>query len=295
MITTAALFLSAAMAGAPAADLVPKECGNCERWNKPIEPFRIAPNTWYIGPEGLSVLMVKTPDGLVVFDAGLAQSVPLIEANLKTLGFSVTDIKLILNSHAHFDHAGGIAALSRLSGAPVLTRELGAAALRRGNTAPGDPQAGWGEADNAYPPVAGAAGLADGEVIEFGGVSITSHDSSGHTPGGTSYSWRDCDDAGCVDVVYADSITAVSAPEFRFNDSNERVADFRQTIDRIAALPCDVLVSTHPEFSGLLDKRDAPGGLERFIDRAACRTYADTGREKLRQKLVDEAAAESCP
>ncbi len=291
MSTLATLLMGASLMAAPAADLEPKQCYNCADWNEPQEPFQLAPNTWYIGPKGLSVLMVRTPEGLVVFDAGLPQTVPVIEANLKALGHGLGDIKLILNSHAHYDHAGGLAALSRLSGAPVATRTLGAKALSIGNVDPADPQAAFG-ADNAYPPVSNVKSLGDSETIQFGGLTINSHDSTGHTPGSTSYSWRDCGNGVCVDMVYADSITAVSAPEFRFTDDPARLAVFEATFDRLAGLPCQVLVSTHPDFSGLFEKAAKTGGPERFIDPDSCRDYAAKGRERLALRLKEEAEAQ---
>ncbi|MBK8285630.1 MAG: subclass B3 metallo-beta-lactamase [Ahniella sp.] len=285
------MLMGASLMAAPAVDLEPKQCDNCAEWNAPHEPIQLAPNTWYIGPRGLSVLMVRTPKGLVVFDGALPQSVPLIEANLKSLGHSLGDIKLILNSHAHYDHAGGLAALSRLSGAPVATRTLGAQALSRGNVDAADPQAAFG-ADNAYPPVSNVKELGDSETIQFGGLTITAHDSTGHTPGSTSYSWRDCGEGVCVDMVYADSVTAVSAPEFRFSDDPARLVVFEATFKRLAELPCQVLVSTHPDFSGLFEKAAKAGGTERFIDPDSCRNYAATGRERLALRLKEEASAQ---
>lgn len=290
-MSLAANLLLAAMAGAPVTepDLVPLGCDSCARWNEPAEPVRIAPNTWYVGPKGLAVLVHETPAGLVLFDGALPESVPQVLANLAALGHKPGDIKLILNSHAHYDHAGGLAALSRLSGAPVATRRIGAAALARGNVDADDPLAGYGAADNAYPPVARTIALADGETIDFGGTRFTAHDSSGHTPGSTSFSWQDCGDDGCVDVVFGDSVTPVSGPGFRYTEDPARVADFRESLDRLAALPCQVLIATHPELGGFWDRAAAPGGPERFIEPSGCREYAALGHRRLDAVLEDEA------
>ncbi|MBT8086918.1 MAG: MBL fold metallo-hydrolase, partial [Gammaproteobacteria bacterium] len=90
-------------------------CDNCERWNEAQDPFRIHGNTWYVGTQGLTSLLVESDDGLILIDGGLPQSASLIDANIRKLGFETRDIKAILLSHAHFDHAGGVAALQRLT------------------------------------------------------------------------------------------------------------------------------------------------------------------------------------
>jgi metallo-beta-lactamase class B len=107
-------------------------CDQCENWNVPIEPYRIHGNTWYVGTDGLASILIDTDDGLVLIDGGLPQSAALIDANIRELGFDPLQIRAILVSHGHFDHAGGVAALQRLTRANVFTSEKGAATLSSG-------------------------------------------------------------------------------------------------------------------------------------------------------------------
>ena len=129
MSATLLLSLGLALAG---TDTTPIECTACAGWNEPQPPFRLHGDSWYVGTRGLSSVLIATPEGLVLIDGGLPQSAPLIAANIESLGFRMDQVRYLLNSHEHFDHAGGLAALQRLSGAPVLATADGARALRRG-------------------------------------------------------------------------------------------------------------------------------------------------------------------
>jgi len=194
----------------------PKACDACEAWNAPQQPFRVFGNTWYVGTGGLSAVLVTSPQGHVLLDGGLSQSAPRIDASIRALGFRTEDVRLIVNSHAHYDHAGGIAALQRRSGAKVAASASGARALETGEPTPDDPQYALGREANGYPPVTGVRVVADGETLRVGDVAITAHYTPGHTPGATTWTWRSCEGQHCLDIVYADSLNAVSAPGFRF-------------------------------------------------------------------------------
>ena len=290
-----ALLLAAALA-APAPDLVPIDCDVCAGWNRPQAPFRLHGESWYVGTAGLSAVLVSTPEGLVLIDGALPQSAPLIARNIESLGFRLDQLRYLLNSHAHYDHAGGLAALQRLSGAPVLATADGAVALRLGNAPPDDPQHGFGTEANAFPPVADVRELADGGGFTLGGVRFTMHATPGHTPGGSTWTWRSCEGADCRDLVYADSLTAVAAPGFRYGDDPDRVAAFRASIRRVGALPCDLLVTAHPDASGLLAKlaeREADPARNALLDPQACRRYAEGGEARLERRLSEENAGAS--
>lgn len=269
------------------ADLEPKQCSSCAAWNEPVDPFLLAPNTWYVGSRGLSAVLIDSGDGLVLLDGGLPQSAPAIATSIRRLGYRVEDLRFILNSHAHFDHAGGIAALARWSGAEVLASESGATALRRGDVDADDAQAGFGDF-NRFPPLPAARGLGDGEVLLLGSLDLTIHYTPGHTPGSASYSWPACDAKGeCQTVVYADSVTAVSAPGYRFSERPTLVNQFNQSIARLGDLACDVVVSTHPEFTDLFGRRDRAA----LLDPEGCRRYADQSAERLSKRLASERAS----
>ncbi|RYD16543.1 MAG: subclass B3 metallo-beta-lactamase [Lysobacteraceae bacterium] len=261
-------------------------------WTAAQAPYRIHGNAWQVGSAGLSAILVTSDAGHVLIDVPLAANVERVEANVRALGFRVEDIRMILNTHAHFDHAGGIAALARRSGAQVRSSTASARALRSGGDDPDDPQ--HGSADR-YAPVAVASTFGDGEVVRVGTLALTAHLTPGHTPGSTSWSWRSCERSRCLDLVYADSLTAISDDGYLYSDPAhpQRVADFRRGLAMIAKLPCDILVTPHPEASGLderIERRDA-GEADALVDRSACRRYAREAGERLDQRLAREHAA----
>lgn len=284
-------LLFAAVVAATPADLTPIDCRACADWNVARAPFALHGKSWFVGTEGLSAVLIDSGDGLLLIDGALPQSAPLIAANIKALGFRVTDVKWILNSHPHYDHAGGIAALQRMSGAKVASTARGAEALRLGNTPHNDPQVGFGPHANAFPPVADVTELADGARLVLGDVTLVLHATPGHTPGGATWTWSSCVAGDCRHLVYADSITAVSAPGFRFSDDPARVAEFRATLDRVGALDCDLAISAHPGPTQLFEKaaaREAGRPEPAFFDAQSCRDYAAFGRDWLDKRLAEE-------
>lgn len=232
--------------------------------------------------------------GNILLDAALPQSAAQIRANIESLGFRVSDIRYILNSHAHWDHAGVIAALQAASGATVLASQSGVAVMKEGTVGPDDPQY-----DAASPvrmaPVAKLRAVADQEKIALGRTIITAHMTPGHTPGSTTWSWQSCEAGACYDVVYADSLTPVSLGDFRFTGGSGKPdisASFRASIERVAQLRCDVVVSTHPGFTDTLGKLAATTPAHNaFIDPQGCQRYAAGARERLDKRIAAERAA----
>ncbi len=275
-------------------DLTATRCDGCAEWNEPQRPFRVHGNTWYVGTRGLSAILVTSPAGHVLIDGGLPESAPLIAASIRALGFRMEDVKVLLNSHAHFDHAGGLAALQRASGAEVVLHPWSARVLRLGTSLPDDPQFGL---YLPFPGVRASREVADEEVVRVGEIALTAHFTGGHTPGGTTWSWRSCEDGRCWDVVYADSQTPIAEDGFRFS-SNTRyptvLADFERGHARIERLACDVLLAPHPGLVATferLEKREA-GGREAFREPGACREFVAGARKRLVERLEREKAPE---
>lgn len=264
-------------------------CSFCAGWDEPQAPFKIHHNSYYVGTRGLSAILITSKKGHVLLDGGLPSSAPQIINNIRTLGFSVEDIKLILNSHAHYDHAGGIAALQKVSGARVVASPKSVAALMRGNSGPEDPQYGvlfdYPKIDNVEPIVLG-------ELLSSGAIKLTPHSTPGHTPGGTTWSWESCSKSEqCITIVYADSQTPVSAEGFRYSDAKSYpsvLKDFEQGHNTLEQLTCDILITTHPGASGVWE-RFAKGNGD-LIDVKACKRYAATARELLIKRLAQEKA-----
>jgi metallo-beta-lactamase class B len=284
------LYLLSFTQGSTFASDPPHKCNSCEEWNKPREPFRLFGNSYYVGTDGLSAILIAGEAGLVLLDGGLEQSAAMIDANIRKLGFKTQDITLIVNSHGHYDHAGGIAALQRASGAMVAASPSGADALRRGENTTDDPQYGFGKAFNGFPPVKNVKVIKDSETLSVGNLSITANFTPGHTPGSTSWTWKSCEGKECLNIVYADSISAVSADGFRFTDSAERVNAFRRSISRLGELPCDIVISTHPSATNLdekIKKRAEKSSPDPFVDHG-CKALAATAMKGLEARIAQE-------
>ncbi len=263
------------------------ECERCDGWNEPRDPFRIHGNTWYVGTDGLSSILIETDDGLVLVDGGLPQSAALIVASIRELGFDPLAIRAIFVSHPHFDHAGGVNALQRMTRAAVYTSAAGVATLKSGRLQAGDPQYVADSAADSFPPVDKVTAVADGETVTVGSVAVRAVYTPGHTAGGVTWTWESCALGSCYHVVYADSLTSVSAPGFSYATSGAAAA-LTESAGRIAELDCDILLSPHPFFFGLHDKLERIGDGNPFINSFACTLYAEEMLGWLEQRLEAE-------
>ena len=269
------------------------KCSNCAVWNAPQAPFRIYGQTYYVGPHGLSAILITSNRGHILIDGALPESASVIAANIQALGFRVEDVKIIINSHVHFDHAGGIAELQRLSGARVMASPWSAAVLKSGGVSKDDPQ--YGEI-RPIAPVKRVELLHDGEEFRAGRTVVTAHFTPGHTPGGTSWTWQSCEAGHCEDMVYADSLTAVSAEGYKFSarPTYHGTEDFEKSFAFLDAVPCDILITPHPEVSdlwGRLEKRKSSAMPDPMIGTAQCKELAEGAREQLKKRLVSEGAS----
>lgn len=268
----------------------PIVCTSCDEWNTPQAPLRVFGNTYYVGTAGLSSVLITSDAGHILIDGGLSQTAPLIEANIRALGFQLRDVRLILNSHEHYDHAAGIGALQRASGARVAVSPAAARAFQLGHPTSEDPQYGSG-LKLPYPPITKVETIADGATLKVGSLSITAHFTPGHSPGATSWSWRSCEGARCVNIVYADSLNAVSDDGFKFSGHPGLVEAFRRSIARVEQLPCDIVIPPHPGFINLRDKEarlKAKPQENPFVDANACRTYAALAQKRLEARIAEE-------
>ena len=291
-------FLPAIAAFAIPAPVVPQvartplaaECTRCSEWNIPQAPFVIFGNTYYVGTHGLSAILLTSDSGHVLIDGALPESAPAIMSNIRALGYRVEDIKLIVNSHAHFDHAGGIAELQRASGARTAASPWSADVITRGQSGPDDPQYGT---LLPYPAVPAVATISDGDTLHVGALAVTAHFTPGHTPGGTTWTWRACEGARCLDVVYADSQSPVSSPAFLFTHNTTYptvLADFEHSYAVLEQLRCDILVTPHPQASTFFERiaaRDSANG-PALVDQGACRRLAASARVTLAERLAAE-------
>lgn len=265
-------------------------CPDCATWNAPHAPFKVFGNTYFVGTNGLSALLITSPQGHVLIDGGLMESARPIATSIRSLGFRVEDVKLLLNSHVHYDHAGGLGTLQQLSTADVAATAPSAEVLRRGTVGRDDPQYGI-----AFPidKLERVRVVKDGETVRVGPLAVQAHLTAGHTPGGTSWTWRSCDGDRCLSLVYGDSQSAISADGFLFSRNTTYpnvVRDFEAGFRTLESLPCDILITPHPDGSGLwtrLARRDA-GDPDALRDPTACKAYAAGARERLAKRLASE-------
>lgn len=270
----ACLLLSACGIACAAEPVLPqgKAYETPDAWRQPVAPVRIADHTWQIGTAGITALLVKTGGGALLIDGGVPQAADMLLAHMRALGVAPTDLRFILSSHAHGDHAGALAAIERATGAQVLNDAESAVLMERG----GSDDIQFGD-DILYPPVQTDRLLHDGEVVALGPLRLTAHFIPGHTPGSIAWTWDDTRDGRTLHIAYVDSLTA---PGYTLVDNPRYphiVDDFRRSFATVRALPCDVLVTPHADASGW-DFADASNP---HVKAMTCKAYADGAEARL--------------
>ena len=243
-------------------------------WRQPFEAIRIVGNVYYVGTRGLSSFLIVTPGGGIVIDSGEVESVPFIKANIERLGFRLSDVKILLAGHAHFDHVGGHADLKRLTGAQVMVMEADREALESGvdRSALGDK--GW-------KPVAIDRVLKDGDTVALGGYTLTAHLTPGHTQGCTTWTMETMQDGRKYQIAFACSVTINEGVHLVDNARVPAIAEhYAQAFRVLHTLKPDVLVAEHGVVFQLEEKarRAAdnprvnpfvdPDGYQRFVSQA---------------------------
>lgn len=242
-------------------------------WTEPVEPFRIIGNVYYIGTADLTSYLITTPEGHILLDAPLDENVPHLLQSIEALGFDPQEIEIILNSHAHYDHAGGFAAIREITGARLLASAADAELLERGG------RDDFAFEDRAvFRPVTVDGIVEDEQIVELGGVRMRALMTPGHTMGGTSWVIDVEEEGRTYRVLFANSM---SAPGYDLVD-NERypeiMRDYRRSFARLGAIDADVFLSTHGSFFGLGRKIAMMGGagsVNPFVDREASKQYVE--------------------
>ena len=260
------------------------QCAGKDGWSDPAPPVRIFANVYDVGTCGIVVVLVAGDGGAVVIDGATAEAAPMIAANIERLGLRLSDVKLLLSSHEHADHAGGLNELRRRTGATMIATHAASRSLESGVMAADDPQR---EGDRpSFPGVRVDRILHDGEIVRLGSLRLSAHPTPGHAPGGTSWSWRSCEGRVCHDLVYADSLSAVSAEGYRFSDHPARVAALRASFATITGLRCDLVITPHPSASDLYARL---AGKAPLVDARGCAALATASAVKLDERLRKEA------
>lgn len=259
--------------------LTPQQSSDQRReWNQPVEPFRVIGNIYYVGAAGVSAFLIQTSDGSILLDGGLPETAPHIARNISALGFDIRGVKQLVNSHAHFDHGGGLAELQRLSGAPLAASAADGAVLSAGS--------------EDMPAVRVSRTLADGDTIVIGGTVMTAHITPGHTKGCTTWSTV-AHEAGRDYKVLFHCSTSVVDTLVGNKGYPGIVADYRRTFERLAELEADVFLGNHPSFFDMAVKRRkmAAGAPNPFVDPSELKRFSERSRAHFEAALNKERAS----
>ena len=220
-------------------------------WTKPSKPYRVVGNVYYVGSEGLSSYLITSSAGHVLLDAGMsAEGAKLVESNIVGLGFKLADVKILINSHAHFDHAGGLAQMKAGTGARLYASSQDKPALEKGRH--------FGDNENGltpFPAVKVDRTIRDGQKIRLGEATLTAHLTPGHTIGGTTWTLSTTERGRPLNVVFFNSVSVAGNALIGNKTYPRIVSDYRATFAKLKAMPADVFLPVHPEQGDLLAKR----------------------------------------
>lgn len=266
------------------------------------DPFHIAGNLYFVGSSDVSIFLVTSPEGHVLIDAGSEGSPPKIAASMKQLGFDIKDVKVILSSEAHSDHAAALAALKSLTGARIVASDSTAEGIESGGDVPGVTflpiNAMVGVGLLRYEAARVDRRVKDGEAVSVGPLTFTAHITSGHTIGCTTWTFtvRDTTKNRNLNVVDACDLSLQNGA--RFTAKNENYpgirADYEHSFATLRALPVDVWMTSHGRPWGRYRKyvasRDANNSVEPFIDRDGYRAYVDSGEARVRREIAKQSS-----
>lgn len=277
-IAIAAAAVAAAMLG-PAAQ---------QADNLPAEPFHIAGNLYFVGSSDIGSYLIATPAGHVVIDAGYESTVPMIEEHVRALGFKVEEVRILLNTQAHYDHAAGFARLKKDSGAQLMIAAGDADVIERG----GLHDFSFGDA-HPFPPARVDRRLKDGDRVTLGTLTLKAHVTPGHTRGCTTWTFDVTENNRELHVVDMCGLTVLDTTHLVGNALYpDIVADYERTFVAMRKIPVDIFIGAHAGYYGGREKaakaKANPGGPNPFIDPDGYRRYIDTGEQRFRERLANE-------
>ncbi len=283
VLISLAFALAAVMAPAAQAD-------DNSNWVKPIKPYRVVGNIYYVGSEGLSAWLITSSQGHVLLDGGpSAEGGKLIERSIQQLGFQLADVKVLINSHAHFDHAGGIAQLKAdIPTAKVWASRLDEPALEKGQH--------FGDNDNGltpFPAVKVDKGFGDGQKLKVGETTLVAHLTPGHTIGCTTWTTQVTEKGRPLNVTFPCSLSVAGNHLVGNKTHRSIVADYRASFVAMRAIPTDVVLPSHEEQGDLLTKRRKllRGDPNAFIDPTELGRFVGGYETRFNQELARQQAA----
>ncbi len=257
-------------------------------WNKPTEPLTLIGNIHYVGTDGLSVFLITTPEGHILVDTALPEANTQIRASIEKLGFKVADIKIMINTHAHLDHTGGFADFKQQTNAQMIAG-FADKPLLEGGYYPGRETV----AELKFPPVKVDRTVKAGDTVSLGGVTLTAHETPGHSPGCTSWSTTVRDGDVTRSVVFFCSATVALNRLVGQPTHATIVEDYRKTFAWAKTQEPHVLLAPHPEMFGMHEKRKkmAAGAANPFVQPGEFKAYLETLEKQFEDGLAKQKAA----
>jgi metallo-beta-lactamase class B len=261
-----------------------------ESWTKPFPPFRIAGNLYYVGSEDLAAYLIVTPQGNILINSNLESSPAQIRKSIETLGFKFSETKILLISHAHFDHCAGSAEIKHLTGARYYAMDADVPVVEAGGASDFHYAA-----DNSmhFPATKVDRTLHDGNTVSLGGVTLTAHLTAGHTRGTTTWTLDETENGRILHVVIVGSPNVNRGYELVNNKTYPQIADdYRREFQTLKNLPCDIFLGAHGGYFGMLQKyeRFQRGDHDAFIDPAGYRAYIADRQQAFESELRRQSA-----
>src|SRR3954454_1330493 len=257
------------------------------KWNTPTEPFKMIGNVYYVGTDGLASYLITSPQGHILVDTVMPEATSQIKANIEKLGFKISDIKYLLNTHAHIDHTGGLAEMKQASGAQMVAGEADKPLLE-GGYYPGARE----ETALNFPPVKVDRTVREGDKVTVGDLTLTARETPGHSPGCTSweFSVKDGDTSRSVLIFCSGTVALnrlVGDPTY-----SGIVTDYKKTFARAKDMKVDVLLAPHPEMYRMQDKRAmlSDGAPNPFVNPGEFNAYAATLEKAFEDALAKQTA-----
>ncbi|MGD0444084.1 MAG: subclass B3 metallo-beta-lactamase [Edaphobacter sp.] len=257
-------------------------------WTTPHAPFRIIGNVYYVGSQDLASYLITTPNGHILINSSLVSSVPLIRKNVETLGFHFKDVKILLISHAHSDHAAGSAEIKRLTGAKYMVMDADVPVVESGGAT--DFQYG-AEAGSHFPVTKVDRVLHDGDEVKLNGVVLVAHKTPGHTKGCTTWTIKVREDNKSYNVVIVGSPNVNPGYKLVDNAAYPSIAqDYELTFRTLKSLPCDVFLGAHGGYFEMEAKyaQMKPGGVNPFVDPEGYKSYVAEREQAFRAELAKQ-------
>jgi metallo-beta-lactamase class B len=278
------LLLTLVFAGSAFAQATPD-------WTNPFPPYRIIGNVYYVGSQGLASYLITTKEGHILINSSLESSVPLIRGSIEKLGFKFGDVKILLISHAHWDHCAGSASIKELTGAKYMVMDADVPEIEAG----GKGNFQYGDSPTSrYQPTKVDRVLHDGEAVKLGDAILTAHLTPGHTKGTTTWTMKAKEGNNSYNVVIIGSPNVNAGYKLVNNALYPQIAsDYERMFRILKSLPCDVFLGAHGNYYGMEAKyaRMKEHAANPFIDPEGYKSYVAEREQTFRTELAKQTAA----